>query len=676
MTTRARGILILVFLAAGFALVPGAAIANKLDFEVCGTWSPTAGDVVPSSAGGLQATSNCGPTPAVGFEVAAPFPNTTTIPDGANAGWTTTAPPGIVITGADTRGDYSNGIDDGNGYFGEFFWDNGRNTTALGDNFSTNGFSGNFATQHFGWFIQCASSSGCTYPAYAYIAQLFLTAIETTSPAIYPGGALWSDSGWIRGALPVSFGMTDPSGVCSTAIVSGGQTIDGPSSTPQTDVWHQCPNPLWSTSVDTRTLAGSDGVGEGDVPLAIRGTDAAGNWNFVSKVLHVDNATPTVTLSGPTSAPATAGTQDITASASAGPSGVSGLSCSVDGAPDQWHPGPTAQLPVSGAGVHTATCVAYNNAHDASGADAASAPATYSITLTQATVAGVWFPSEANAPTCRRVRARVRVPARWITVRRGGRRVKVRKPAHTVVRSVKRCSLRTIRVKTTVWVTVIRHGRKVRVKRTRYIRSVLPPRAVSSASARIAFGHGAPVEGWLGTAALSALGGQQVIVLAAPDNGQGAFQRIATTTTNSDGFWVAQLPPGPSRIVEAVYPGSGTLAATASSQITVTVPARLGLRIRPRHARWGGTIRISGSVLGGYVPPDGELVLLRIGWKGGSTEIGHVSTNADGRFSVPYHFLRGNGTETYWIWATTARESDYPYAPASSHKVAVTVTPP
>ena len=72
--------------------------------------------------------------------------------------------------------------------------------------------------------------------------------------------------------------------------------------------------------------------------------------------------------------------------------------------------------------------------------------------------------------------------------------------------------------------------------------------------------------------------------------------------------------------------------------------------------------------------PGGELVLW-IGWRGGSTEIGHLYSWLDGSFASRYTFLRGNGTETYRLWATTARESAYPYAPGRSRARAVTVRP-
>jgi hypothetical protein len=66
-------------------------------------------------------------------------------------------------------------------------------------------------------------------------------------------------------------------------------------------------------------------------------------------------------------------------------------------------------------------------------------------------------------------------------------------------------------------------------------------------------------------------------------------------------------------------------------------------------------------------------VILRVGWRGGSTEVGHLYTDLKGRFHTNYTFLRGNGQVTYHLWASTAKESDYPYAPRSSRKVAVIV---
>ena len=112
------------------------------------------------------------------------------------------------------------------------------------------------------------------------------------------------------------------------------------------------------------------------MPLVLGATNAAGVSTGLAytKTVSVDNQTPTVSLSGPTDAPSTAGPQYVTATATAGPSGVSGLACSVDSAPSQWYPGSTAQISVAGVGVHIVSCSSANNAKDASGNVATTPP--------------------------------------------------------------------------------------------------------------------------------------------------------------------------------------------------------------------------------------------------------------------------------------------------------------
>jgi hypothetical protein len=162
--------------------------------------------------------------------------------------------------------------------------------------------------------------------------------------------------------------------------------------------------------------------------------------------------------------------------------------------------------------------------------------------------------------------------------------------------------------------------------------------------------------------------------MTAPDDDAHPWSQAAVTTTSSNGHWSVTLPPGPSRLVEAVYDGAPTLEQAASTPIRVVVPASLSLRVRPAHTHWGGHIKIAGRVGGGFVPAAGELVVLWIGWSGGSTEIGHVYARVDGRFSTKYTFLRGSGTQTYRLWAASARESDYPFAPGRSKLAWVRVT--
>lgn len=60
--------------------------------------------------------------------------------------------------------------------------------------------------------------------------------------------------------------------------------------------------------------------------------------------------------------------------------------------------------------------------------------------------------------------------------------------------------------------------------------------------------------------------------MTAPDNGQGKFALAQAVTTGADGRWSARLPPGPSRLVEAVYPGSPTNEPATSQTYAWSFP--------------------------------------------------------------------------------------------------------
>ncbi len=201
--------------------------------------------------------------------------------------------------------------------------------------------------------------------------------------------------------------------------------------------------------------------------------------------------------------------------------------------------------------------------------------------------------------------------------------------------------------------------------------------SVKSDRRRVAYGDGTTVDGWVGTAGGVGLGGQTVSVLTAPDNGQGQFAPAAVVTTASDGSWTATLPPGPSGIVEAIYNGTSTTEGSASAQVHLVVPARVKLlKIFPRRVPWGGTIHIVGQLVGGYLPPDGALVRLRIGVGPAVTTYGvkeHVTGN--GRFSTTYTFGLGDSSvhQAYWFQVASLPMGNYPFAPAESRRLSVVV---
>jgi hypothetical protein len=399
------------------------------------------------------------------------------------------------------------------------------------------------------------------------------------------------------------------------------------------------------------------------MPLTITAVDAAGQSVNYTRTIQVDNERPTLALSGPHQASTASGTQYVRATATAGPSGVAGILCSLDGAPNHWYPAARASFPVQGVGVHHVSCFSQSDARDANGTRATSALATWTMRIRSPSASTLSLVRIAGALHCTHERERARIPGHWGTAYHHGHRVRVWVPSQTRQVRVVHCHPRVIHRR------VRQHGHWIQK------RIVLLPHRVDVQRLRVRFGKGARLTGWLGTSSGDALAGQQVRIMSAPANGSGNYKQVAVARTGPDGVWEARLRPGPSRIVMATYKGSDKSEPSMSQSVHLVVPASLRLLIQPRRVHWGGTIRISGTLRGGYIPPSGEIVVLRVSWKGGSTEAGHVYVPRDGRFSTTYLFGSGTGTLTYRFRAVTLKEADYPYVPNHSKHVSVTVSP-
>ena len=493
---------------------------------------------------------------------------------GTGAIWQAVAPAGLTIEQAWVSGLQSGGVNAGNSgvYGGNFYWAGGSSNIVPNQTWA---ILQGLNSRYFGFLLVCIKTLCDNSQNFGYIATsgINLDVAETIGPSFTSASGLWQSSGWVRGSWPFGLSADSPSGVCSLAASLNGQPIARTQSNADLSVWHQCSAAPIDIPVNTI------GFGQGALPLEISADDAAAQHAASSKTVYVDNQQPTVSLSGPTDAPSTAGTQYVTATATAGPSGVAGISCSLDGAPAQWYAASTAQIAVAGIGTHQVQCTAENNAVDDSGVHGSSAPAAYSVRIGIPTVAVVAFSKVVNKLRCHRVTERVRIPARWIKVRVRGRLVRVREKAHNQKIKVTRCHPRTVQRRITHQVTVSRHGKKVRVKRTRVVRVVVEPRTVFKTSRRVRHGHGTTVDGWLGTADGVALAGQTVDVLTAADNGRNNYHVAAVTTTAADGAWSARLPGGPSRLVAAAYAGSPTTESTLAAPVHLVVPAKVQLLI-------------------------------------------------------------------------------------------------
>jgi hypothetical protein len=528
-------------------------------------------------------------------------------------------------------------------------------------------FSKSFSGHSFAIKVTCDNSNGCNPPSNSDlidIPAIEISATDTTPPSLAATGAgnIWNEkSAWIRGAWPMPFQGSAEDGVCHLLAVVGGVAIGGQTVTPDDHVWMQCRDPLtWDAVVDTTEYA------NGPLPLKLYASDAASPANVASdgRTVQVDNTPVSLSLSGPTDWLSTAGAATIKATATAGPSGLAGVWCSVDNSPYQRYSGATASIPISGLGAHHVSCQAANNAVDSSGAPGRSPVDTWSLNIRQPSVSTVSFTTIADALKCHRTAERVHIPARWVTVRVHGQKVRVKEPAQSRVVEVTHCKPRIIR-------------RRVRYAGHWYTETVVVlPHRVKRTAVRAAYGSRVAINGWLGTTAGNALGDRTVTILGAPTLPGAGFETVATAVTLTNGYWKAVVPAGPSRNLKVVYGGSGTVEPATSEQVHVTVPASIRLGLSAHATEWGHTIEIGGRLRGGFVPSDGELVTLHIGWSGGSAEIGQVYARRHGRFRTPYTFLRGTGSQSYRIWATTVRESDYPYAPGTSSPATITVRSP
>jgi hypothetical protein len=533
-------------------------------------------------------------------------------------------------------------------------------------------------SRYFGWQIACSKppistptyqcSTGDSSGNLLDVTGIRLELQELSGPALdATGNNLWyQGSNWVRGSWPVDLAASDPSGVCTMSIIVNGHEVNSYVDwLPDTSQWTQCPGSNIPGTVDTTGYPN----GAGTLSLTFSASNAAGVSSASSHAFDVDNAAPTTALSGRTDALVTAGTQYVTATAAAGPSGVRAIDCSVDGGAEQQYLSASAQIPVSGVGSHIVRCYSQNNAIDVSGQYATSGTASYALTIRQPTAAAITFSRIADALRCTRHKERVKGPVR--IVRRHGRRVQVRGRSRTV--TVTRCRARTVRRK--VRVVVVRHGRRVRV--TRWERVVELPHLVSQPTLRVGHGHGTTISGWLGLADGTALPGRPVQILAAPNNGLNQFSAVSTVQTNASGLWSSTIAPGPSRLIESFYAGDASTESDTSAAITLTVPARIGLvSVTPRRIAWGGRVRIRGDLVGGYLPAGGVLLRLRIGLGRAVTTYGvHEHVGGSGTFSTTYTFGIGDPRvhRAFWFQVATLPMGNYPYAPANSNKRTVLV---
>ena len=671
-----------------FLAAVSSAKAGTVTLTSCTAFGDNGGDAADNgpvwtgqSTQAFSAADDCGQQDR-GFQLLPTrFPERT-----GNAQWRTVTPPAIEIVHAVTPVDdvLMDPATSGDGFVDSFFWAGGsqmiqQEKNCCGGNLAYgSGINRSFGpSRYFGWQATCEHAS-CGFPAEVLAVKgIELIGVDNTPPnvqALGYGNVWYEGNRWIRGSgWPASFQASADDGICSMRAIIAGASVQGPFDWLRNQhSWTQCPTPqTQDLTLDTTQYP------NGSLPITLSAADAASpsNVSSPSETLHVDNVPVTLSLTGPSDVPSTAGVQHVFASASAGPSGVADIFCSLDHGAYAGYLGANAQIPVSGLGSHTVSCFAQNSAIDPSFHVATSPLETFQMSIRQPTASAISFSRIADALRCRLTTVGVRVPGRAHIVKRHGHTVIVPGRPRLVKRRETVCHARTVKQKYTV--TVMRHGKPVKVTRTR--RVALLPHTVQKSQLRIAYGRATTVSGYLGVTSGVALAGRPVEVLSAPDNLLDQFTPMASVVTGSGGTWTATVPPGPSRLIEAVYAGDSTTEPSTTASVKLLVPARLTFSVSPRVLPWRGTIHLRGHLVGGYIPPDGVALRFLVRYPGSRrpSSLLALRTDSRGDYSFTWSYKAGRRVATYpFSVATTATESDYPFAAASSRSITVTFGKP
>jgi hypothetical protein len=140
---------------------------------------------------------------------------------------------------------------------------------------------------------------------------------------------------------------------------------------------------------------------------------------------------------------------------------------------------------------------------------------------------------------------------------------------------------------------------------------------------------------------------------------------LATTMTNTKGYWKFRVPQGPSRVLTVGY-RSHSKDPSFATQLQYHEKVRAGVSlIAPRRVHPGQSFNFRGKLMGGYIATGGTLVSLEIYYGGEWREIALLNTERNGAFAYSYSFA-AVAPATYRFRASVPPAAVYPFLPAAS----------
>jgi hypothetical protein len=194
---------------------------------------------------------------------------------------------------------------------------------------------------------------------------------------------------------------------------------------------------------------------------------------------------------------------------------------------------------------------------------------------------------------------------------------------------------------------------------------------------RVPCGRSTAFGGRLLSSAGAPLPGLPVTVVETFAAGSVPSRRETTLRTSPDGTFLARLPAGPSRQVEAYFGGTPILTRAEGRPVRLGVASAVGLRASSASVRVGGApVLFSGRLghLDSRIPAGGMPVQLQYRLPGsGWTDFRTVQTNASGRFRYPYAFSDDDSRGVrFQFRAYLSAPEGWPYESAASTPVIVT----
>ncbi len=144
--------------------------------------------------------------------------------------------------------------------------------------------------------------------------------------------------------------------------------------------------------------------------------------------------------------------------------------------------------------------------------------------------------------------------------------------------------------------------------------------------------------------------------------------KVGSVRTKPDGTFRITAPPGPSRALQVVLEGCGSVGPVLTERVRGLVSAKT----TTRRLRNGQTARIVGRALGGYAGKGIPLELqVKVGrqWR----DVKHAMTNSRGEYKVSYQFKRTYVRYTYRFRVVSRAGGAWPFMPATSKVVKVGV---